>query len=288
MAVTSAKRLDHWIIRNTGKHRAPGICAALFGFLLMFTGILVLTVGKSVSKKGKVNKSISDLEDAGPAFLSIGILLILIGFTYQYIRHKRFKKALTEKRKRKLEGRANDYVMTDDEHFEGIDSLDPVEEFQMDEPSTSTGIVLNVVSLPNNSVQSENFLPEIVTETVPKNDHSNEIIPPRPPRSHSARSLRRPSLQPNQRSLSQTNIQQASEEIEQIEQIEQIEDLSLNEKSPQKTKKHLGKQKGTGNNILTVDCIPSLRDSPSQDYIPKAVSKGFSNFYSSTKSESGC
>lgn len=274
MAVNSVKSLDKLVLRETAKHRAPGICAALFGFLLMFSGIMMIAVGKTATKQGVVKDNKSDLEEAGPAILSIGIILICIGFTYQYIRHKKFKKAIEEKRLRKLEGRANDYAMPDEENFDAIKTCDPVEEFKMEEPSTSNGIVLKVVSLPKNSVKTDEFIPEIVTEKIPKNDHSDEIIPPKPQRSHSARSLKLPSLTANQRSLSQTNIQQKDNTWHDINESQSMKHKSLAETCSSKTPTiTLG---------VSAEKVFSLGDSPSRDYIPK----GLSSLY--TQSNSDC
>ena len=84
--------------RKISTHSLPGICLASVGFMLFFTGILIVCV-TTASKEDYSRK----LAIAGPCCVAGGTVLILTGFIYKYFRAKWKKRRKREEETARLQ-----------------------------------------------------------------------------------------------------------------------------------------------------------------------------------------
>ena len=67
----------------------PGVCVSLIGFSLVFTGVMIMGINSTLK-----DSSGKEIRIAGPTCLTIGGLMVLGGFTAQYMLHKKYKERL--------------------------------------------------------------------------------------------------------------------------------------------------------------------------------------------------
>ncbi|ELU04702.1 hypothetical protein CAPTEDRAFT_198154 [Capitella teleta] len=92
------------IKRDLAKHRVPGVCASLLGFLFSFTGAMLISLGSM--KQSFNNKPI---KLSGSFSLIIGISLVAVGFAHQHLTHRKWKRRrLRKEERRRKRRRANE------------------------------------------------------------------------------------------------------------------------------------------------------------------------------------
>ena len=114
---SSCRRAKVKFSSEVAPHRRPGICAAILGFLIVFTGIMMLGVSSSAKHQTK------QILVTGPICLSVGCIIVIIGFTYQFIVHRRYKNSLEKDDEVPTSSRGSSRIsLSEDEQVYHIDT----------------------------------------------------------------------------------------------------------------------------------------------------------------------
>lgn len=93
--------------REAQPHQLPGICGSLLGFILLLTGIALITVHANAESTSKT------VEILGPICLVFGVILVIAGFAHKFIQHRRFKSKQQQYTQRRRSSTNSSYINGD-------------------------------------------------------------------------------------------------------------------------------------------------------------------------------